>query len=507
MAQSSEKDRYDPVSGLASEKQAVHESSEVLGRAEGSNSGAEKPVLLRQMGLFDSVMMMVGIVIGSGIFLTTGIMAQSIPSVPLLLLAWFVGGALTLTGALTFAELGAAMPEAGGQYVYLREAYGGLAAFLFGWILFLVSMGGSIAALGVGFAEYLGYFFPAVSTARTLVAIDLSRLGVGWDLTLSAGQLVAVAVIVALSAINFVGVVFGKMVQNLFTVLKLGAIVAFILLGLTMGSTIALDLTVNPSGLSFTALWVGFGVAIVAVSWAFDGWNNITYIAGEIRDPKRNLPRTLLLGTLVITGLYVLINLVYVLALPVARMSGVVRIAEAASTAMFGATAAALMSVAVIVSTFGALNGAIFVGPRVYYAMAQDGVFFRKVGEVHPRFRTPAFAVLAQAVWAAVLTLTGSYEQLFTYVVFVSLVFWIAATAAVFVLRGKRPDLPRPYRTWGYPWVPAAFIVTTAAILLNTLIARPVESLAGLLITVLGVPVYFYWQERHNQGGSGWNSR
>lgn len=451
--------------------------------------------LVRQLGTFDSIMMMVGIVIGSGIFLTTGIMAQSIPSGGLLLLAWLVGGILTLTGALTFAELGAAMPQAGGQYVYLREAYGHLAAFLFGWILFLVSMGGSIAALGVGFAEYTGYFFPTLSTQRTILATEFRVFGAYHTFTLSVGQLVAVTVILLLSAFNYVGVAFGKLIQNVFTVVKIGAILAFVVLGFTIGRTAPIDYTINPTGLSAGGVVVGFGVAIIAVSWAFDGWHNITYVAGEIENPQRNLPIALVGGTLIITTLYLLVNFVYLAALPVGEMAGVVRIAERAATALHGNVAAGLISAAVIISIFGALNGAIFAGPRVYYAMARDGVFFRKVGKVHPRFRTPAFAILIQAVWAGLLALTGSYEQLFTYVVFISFIFWIAATAGVFVLRRSQPDLPRPYRTWGYPVVPLVFIVSMAAILLNTLVARPVESLAGLGITLLGVPVYYHWRK------------
>jgi APA family basic amino acid/polyamine antiporter len=456
--------------------------------------------LARELGLFDSVMMMVGIVIGSGIFLTTGIMAQSIPSVPLLLLAWVLGGVLTLTGALTFAELGAAMPQAGGQYVYLRAAYGNLAAFLFGWILFLVAMGGSIAALGVGFADYSGHFVPAVSTDQLVLALDFTAIGINYTHNVSTVQLTAVVVIVLLTACNYAGVVFGKLIQNAFTVVKIGALVAFVVVGLLLGSEQRLDLSLNPTGASSGALLVGFGVAVVAVSWAFDGWNNINYVAGEIRDPKRNLPLALFMGTAAITVLYVLVNVVYLLALPLPELVGVVRVAEHASRAMFGTGAASLVSAVVVISTFGALNGSIFVGPRVYYAMARDGVFFRKAGTVHPRFGTPGAAVLTQAVWACALTLTGTYEQLFTYVMFITLAFWTAAVAAVFVLRRQRPDLPRPYKTWGYPLVPMIFIVVTAAILLNTLFARPVESIAGLAITALGVPVYFYWRKTASPG-------
>jgi APA family basic amino acid/polyamine antiporter len=433
-------------------------------------------------------MMMVGIVVGSGIFLTTGIMAESVPSTPLLLLAWGVGGVLTLAGALTFAELGAALPEAGGPYVYLREAYGHMWGFLFGWILFLVSMGGSIAALGVGFAEYLGYFIPGVASDRVVLALPF--------VPVSSGQLVALATIVFLSAFTYLGVGYGKGIQNFATVLKLATLVLFVIVGLALGGGLDGREAAAPPPLPSGSLVVGFGVALVAVSWAFDGWNNITYIAGEIRQPARNLPLVLIGGTVIITTLYVLVNVVYLEALPMAEVVGELRIAEKAATAMWGATGATLVSGAVVISTFGALNGAIFVAPRVYFAMARDGVFFRRAAEVHPRFGTPAVAIVAQAIWAGLLTITGSYEQLFTYVVFVTLIYWAVTTAAVFTLRHKRPDLERPYRTWGYPWVPGLFIAATVAILLNTAVARPVESLTGLGIAALGVPVYFYWRRQ-----------
>ena len=449
--------------------------------------------LKRELGLFDSTMMMVGIVIGSGIFLITGIMANSLPSSGWILLAWVVGGLLTLAGALTYAELGAAMPQAGGQYVYLREAYGKLAGFLFGWVLYLVAMGGAIAAAAVGFATYLGYFFPTFSTSNILFFATLPG---GIDYTLSAGQIVAALTIIGLSIINLVGVGLGKAVQNLFAVVKIGTIIAFIFFGLVLsgggGLELSFETTMPPSATS-GSLIVGFGLALVAVSWTFDGWHNVSYVAGEIRNPKRNLPLTLVMGTFLITALYFLMNVVYLIALPVDEMRGVSRIAEQAAGSLFGATSAGLISSAVLIATFGSLNGAIFVGARVYYAMAKDGVFFKRAANVHPRFKTPAFAISIQAVWCVLLALSGSYEQLFTYVTFISLIFWISGTASVFVLRYKRPDLPRPYKTWGYPVVPLLFLLALFGILINTLINRPVESLLGLGFALVGLPVYFYW--------------
>lgn len=452
--------------------------------------------LVRQLGLFDSSMVLVGIVIGSGIFLTTGIMAKSIPSGGLILLAWLVGGLLTLAGALTYAELGAAMPEAGGQYIYLKEAYGPMAGFLFGWIMFLVYQTGTIAALALAFGEYVGHFFPSLGMENTILSLNIPFFQNSLEYSLSAGQITGIFVIILLSIFNFIGVGLGKSIQNLFTVIKIGTIAAIIILGFAIGKGTSPDLALNPTGMNFGSIIIGFGLSLVAVAWAFDGWNNINFVAGEIKNPRRNLPLALILGTLGITCLYVLINYIYLYALKVPDMVGVVRIAETATGALFGAATGSLISVLVLVSVFGSLNGTILVGPRVFYAMAKDGLFFRKVAQVHPRFRTPGFSILFQAIWASVLTLLGTFEQIFTFAMFIAIAFWIAAAATVFTLRKKRPDLPRPYKTWGYPVVPAIFIFTSCGILLNTLLEKPVEALAGIFLTVLGIPAYFYWKRR-----------
>lgn len=455
-----------------------------------------QPKLLRQLNLFDSTMIMMGIVIGSGIFLTTGIMAKSIPSAGLILLAWLVGGLLTLAGALTYAELGAAMPEAGGQYVYLREAYGSLAGFLFGWILFLVYMTGGIAGLALAFSEYLGYFFPSLGIQNSLVSHTFHLFGRSLPYSISAGQLIGIAVILMLSLFHFIGVGLGKFIQNLFTVIKIGTIGAIVILGFAMGKGTSIRLSFAPSGMTPGRIAVGFGVALVAVAWAFDGWNNVNFVAGEIKNPQRNLPLALILGTLGITLMYMLVNYIYLYALPIPEMAGVVRIAEKATGTLFGSSTGGLISAAVVISTFGSLNGSIMVGPRVYFAMARDRLFFRSAGRVHSRFRTPGFAILFQAVWAAILTLMGTFEQIFTFTMFMAILFWIGAAAAVFTLRKKRPDLPRPYKTWGYPVVPTVFIIASAGILLNTLVAKPVESLSGIVLTALGIPAYFLWKRK-----------
>lgn len=436
--------------------------------------------------------MMMGIVIGSGIFLTTGIMAQAIPSASMILLAWLLGGLLILAGALTYAELGVSLPEAGGQYVYLREAYGPLFGFLFGWKMFLVNMTGSIAALGVAFAEYFGSFFPSLSTKEVIFS---SQIG-NFTFTLSKGQLVAVAVIILLTSINYVGVALGKSVQNVLTVVKIGTILAFVILGFVFARGTSIDMSLNPEGWSFVQLLTGFGLAFVSVFWAFDGWNNINYVAGEIKNPRRNLTFALIMGTMGVTLLYFFTNVIYFLSLPVGEMKGVVTIAERASASLFGSTAAGLISAMILISILGALNGAIFVGPRVYYAMARDGLFFKRVGGVHPRYKTPGFSLVIQAIWASLLALTGTFEQLFTFAMFAGILFWVLAAAAIFTLRKKRPGLPRPYKAWGYPVIPMIFILALSGILLNTLIRRPIESLAGVALMVVGIPVFYLWDRK-----------
>ena len=452
----------------------------------------EKTGLVRQLGLFDTTMIIIGIVIGSGIFLTTGLMARGIPSASLILLAWLFGGLHALAGALAYGELGAAMPRAGGQYVYLREAYGPFCGFLFGWVSFTMYLTGIIAALGVGFAEYAGYFFPAIGMNNVFFETDISLPGWTFPYALSAGHLTALFLVLLLTVVNYRGVTFSKYITNVSSVIKVAALGLFILFGLWTGSDQPIDFRINAQGIDFGQLVVAFGVALIAVSWAFAGWEEVTFVAGEVRQPGRNLPRALVMGTATVTIVYLLVNYIYLKALPVGEMAGVVRVGEAAANVLFGETGALLLSAAVIVSIVGALNATVLVGPRVYFAMARDGLFFRRAGSVHPRFRTPGQAVVFQAAWACVLTLSGTFEDLITFVTFANLMLWIAGAAAVFTLRRKRPDLPRPYRAWGYPVVPLLFIAGSAGILANMLFETPVESIAGLALTALGIPAYLF---------------
>ena len=444
--------------------------------------------LKRQLGLFDSSMMVIGIVIGSGIFMTTGLMAEAIPSASLILLAWVLGGLQMLAGALTYAELGAAMPKAGGQYVFLREAYGQLPGFLFGWIAFVAYISGTNAAIAVAVAEHVGSFYPSLSTQNIII-------GVG-SFSISGGQIFALALIMILSIINYLGIVFGKWVQNIFTVLKIGSILLFALAGLFISTGNHIDMSLNPTNMNIGSILTGMGIALVAVNWTVGGWEYITFAAGEIKNPKKNLPRALIIGTIVILVLYFLVNIAYLKVLPMDSLIGEIKVGEMTARSLYGTGIGGVFALVIIVSMFGALNGNILVGSRVYYAMARDHLFFSKAAEVHPKFHTPGNAIIIQSFWAAVLTLTGTFEELITLVVFVNFMLWIASASTVFILRKKQPDLERPYKVWGYPYVPAFFIIFSSAIMVNTFFESPEQSLMGLGLTLLGIPAYLYWKKK-----------
>ena len=444
--------------------------------------------LKRQLGLFDSSMMVIGIVIGSGIFMTTGLMAEAIPSASLILLAWVLGGLQMLAGALTYAELGAAMPKAGGQYVFLREAYGQLPGFLFGWIAFVAYISGTNAALAIAVADHVGSFYPSLSTQNIIIDVG--------SFSISGGQIFALSLILILSIINYLGIVFGKWIQNIFTVLKIGSILLFALTGLFISTGNHIDMSLNTTNMSIGSILTGMGIALVAVNWTVGGWEYITFAAGEIKNPKRNLPLALIIGTVTILTLYFLVNIAYLKVLPMDSLIGEIKVGEMTARSLYGPGIGGLFVLVIIVSMFGALNGNILVGSRVYYAMAKDHLFFSKAADVHPKFHTPGNAIIIQGFWAAVLTLTGTFEELITLVVFVNFMLWIASASTVFVLRKKQPDLDRPYKVWGYPYVPAFFIIFSSAIMVNTFFKSPEQSLIGLGLTLLGIPAFWYWKKK-----------
>jgi APA family basic amino acid/polyamine antiporter len=458
------------------------------------NMSQEEVRFTRRLGLIDTAFLVVGAVVGSGIFMTPGLIAAGLPSPGLLLGVWLAGGLVTLCGALTFGELGAMYPQAGGQYVYLREAYSPGAAFLFGWGFFGFIMCGGLAALAVAFAEFLSSFVPALS-----MSVPVLRMSVfGLPYSLSAGQLVAAASILVLTFVNSFGIRAGILIQNLLTVFRIGAVLALVGLGVLVGK--------KSGGTNFHHLFQGgpgfpailkpLGLALVAVFWTYDGWYSVNCTAEEIRSPERNIPRGLALGVGLVTVLYVSTNLVYLLALPLEQLKGVTRVGELAARALFGSGVGAAISAVIMISVFGCLNANLLFGARVYYAMAKDGSFFRSMARLSQRYRVPSRALWGQALWSALLCLSGTYEALYEYMVFALLVFFAATGYAVIVLRRTRSEVHRPYRTWGYPVVPAIFVFVSLAIFVNILYSQPLKSGVGLLLLGAGLPAYWLWRRR-----------
>jgi APA family basic amino acid/polyamine antiporter len=446
-----------------------------------------KSDLIRGLSVTDATLITVGSVVGTGAFLTTADVARALPHAGLVLLAWVCGGILAIAGALTYAELGTMMPRAGGPYHFLKEAYGPLFGFLKGWVDFLVIMSGGLAAIAVGFGEYFGSFVPFFSTQNILASADL--FGYAWKLT--GGAIAGVLAIVFFTVTSMLGLRESALVQNILTVLKIGAMLALALLGLF--ATPAASPDFMATGMP-TSLVSAFGLAMVGVLWTFDGWYGVTYLGGEMKNPSRDLPRAMIGGVGIVTVLYVLLNFVYLRAVPVSEMPMHPRIAEAAAVALFGAGAAKLVSAAVMVSAFGCIGSTILYSTRTYLPMARDGVFFKSFAVVHPKWRTPVACILAQGAWTVILTVSGTYEALYTYVVVILFLFHAATGMAVFVLRARRPEWPRPYRVTGYPLVPAVFVLTSLAFVLNALIERPTEALFGFGILLLGLPAFAYWK-------------
>ncbi|UCF81006.1 MAG: amino acid permease [Acidobacteriota bacterium] len=435
----------------------------------------------RALGVLDSTALVVGTIVGSGIFLTTGLIARHLPSSGWILAVWLLGGVLSAMGALTFAQLGALRPEAGGAYVYTREAFGPLPAFLYGWTLFWILQCGSIAAIASGFSHYFGKFFPSFSMERVLVTLAFD----GWTWHLAAGQLSAAAAVAVLTLLNICGLRAGSFLQNALAALKLSALAVFAAAGVAF-SDVAAPAAMPPSQPASAS---AVGVALVAVLWAYAGWFNLNFAAEEIKNPRRTIPAALGAGLALVTALYLAVNWVYVRAVPMEVIRGVVPVAERVAVHLWGDFAASLVAAAVVVSTLGALNGLILMSPRAFFAMARDGFFFKMRARLHPRFRTPHTFLAVQGAWSCVLVLAGGYEALFTYVMFAGFLFTALACASLFVLRKRAAGARLPFR-WTYPWVPAGYILVCVVLALNTLRERPLESLGGFALLALGAVWY-----------------
>jgi APA family basic amino acid/polyamine antiporter len=454
---------------------------------------------VKAISRLDATALVVGSMVGSGIFIVSGQILREVQSPGLLLLVWTLSGLVTLVGAITYGELAAMFPRAGGQYIYLREAISPLFGFLYGWTLFTVIQTATIAAVAVAFARFTAVLFPALSEKVFLGG----NVG-GYNLGVSGQRVLAILSVVVLTWINIRGVRTATIIQTTLTTIKTAALAGLIVLGVTIGrnaDAIGANFGANlwpPGGLTLSLLPL-VGAAMVGSLFSMDAWNNVGFASAEMKNPERDLPFAMAMGVLVVTVLYFLANVAYVNVLPgdvIARTwtEGRPPVGTAALQQMFGEAGLYVMAVAIMISTFGCNNGLILSGARVYYAMARDNLFFRKTGELHPEHRTPAFALVVQAVWTSVLCLSGTYGQLLDYIIFAAVLFYMLTVIGLFMLRVRRPDLPRPVRAPGYPWLPAMYVVATGLICINLLIEKPLYTWPGLVIVALGVPVYFAWR-------------
>jgi APA family basic amino acid/polyamine antiporter len=477
---------------------------------------------IRGLGLLDSTMIVAGSMIGSGIFIVSGGISKQVGSPGWLIVVWIVTGVLTVIGALSYGELAAMMPKAGGQYVYLREAFSPLWGFLYGWTLFLVIQTGTIAAVAVGFARYLGVLVPYISEENYL--IKPQQITPGYAISISTAQVVGLLLILLLTFMNTRGLRLGKLVQNTFTITKIGALLALILLGLLIGWRADVvhanfgnfwpvrgQLDDFGDGLTAAAglgLFVGICVAQTGSLFSADAWNNITFTAGEVKNPRRNIPLSLAFGTGIVIALYLLANIAYLVTLPFEKIQGADRVATDTMNAIFSGRGAEIMAVGIMISTFGCNNGLILAGARAYYAMARDGLFFRAVGRLNEK-HVPLWGLIVQGIWAAVLILPRTikhdpsgkiiygnlYGNLLDYVISAALIFYILTIAGIFRLRQTRPDAERPYKAFGYPLVPILYLVGASVILVVLFVYQTATTWPGLIIVLTGIPVYFIWRK------------
>jgi len=458
-----------------------------------AETSGQQPGLVRGLSLLDSVLLLVSGIIGSSIFLTAKDIAGPLPNPTLFFLVWVLGGVISLCACVAFAELGSMFPDSGGQYIYLRESYGDLVAFLYGWMLFTVGNGGTIAALSVASAAYMGNIIPFISQQHVIFSLA--------GMPFTRAHAIGLVLIAILTLVNVFGLRWGALLQNVSTWTKFSAMAVFVVLGFAVGKGHWSNFSAQAPGgltmgLSPGQLISAFGVGLIAVFFAYDGWVYITWVAGEVKDPRRNVPLAMVLGVLVVGAIYLAMNMTYVYALPLNEIAKYETIAHAAATKLFSPGAALWLSAMIAISCFSAAAACTLSGSRVYLAMAQDGVFFRRMAVIHPRWRTPAFSLIGQGVWAAVLAMSGRYDQLYTYVIFGMVLSYTLTVIGLFVLRWKRPDVPRPYRCTGYPWLPAIYILVGVTWTLNTIIQRPTEAIGSAAIVLVGVPGYLYWKRQ-----------
>ncbi|MBY0506637.1 MAG: amino acid permease [Bryobacteraceae bacterium] len=449
--------------------------------------------LRRDLGLWGAVAIVIGTVIGSGIFLVPKRAILKVGDPWELFFVWVFGGLLSLAGALTYAELAAAMPESGGEYVYLRAAYGRLYAFIYGWTQMWVAKSGSVATLATAFYLAMVNFAPGLN--GVIARID-APIGPNWQpLEITFGQVVAIALILGLGGVNYFGVRFGGGVQLVVTIAKVGLFVAIVFVGFSYSgsfSHMSEQVPANPGGIA------GFFAALVGILWAYDGWNNVAMVSAEIEQPQKNLPKALILGTLAVMAIYLAANAAYFYVLTPQEVSQADLVPGELMRKVFGPPGATAVSIVAMVSIFAALNGSILSGSRVPFAMARDGLFFKSFGEVHPEYRSPGVSIFGLSAWSCVLVLSGRYDELYTCVIFASWILYGMAAASVIVLRKTQPELARPYRTLGYPWVPMVFVLVSALLIFYTLRDSPRESMLGLVLIAIGLPFYFHWNRQNS---------
>ncbi len=487
-----------------------------------NNIDEKKPAeLLRQVGLITAIACGVGSVIGSGIFKKPGVMASQLGSPELLILVWVVAGIMTLFGALSVAEISGMFPEAGGQYVYFNKSYNRFIGYMYGWGVFIVIQTGSIASIAYVFSDSLGYFFKfwRLSPAMERIALHIPWIGDITPFKYIGLKLTTIGLILFLTTINYLGVKLGSAVQVAFTTLKVLSIAAIVVFAFAVGhGSLSNFSIVTPAfqSMNFSSVFLAFIVAMSGAFWAYDGWINVTYLAGEIKDANKNLPKAMFIAALIFISCYILINLAYFYIIPVGDMAARYQAAEASgqsylvatdvASTFWGGWGGSLIAVAIMISTFGAVNGTVMMSARVYYAMSKEGLFFNRLKNVHPRFKTPGPSLIVQGLWASLLVLSGTFDQLTDMLIFVSWIFYASAAYGVIVLRKKMPEVHRPYRVWGYPIVPVLFIIFAAVYVVFTLYSDIsnyvngrvplINSVMGILLMVIGIPGYLYWKKK-----------